>query len=124
FRNGQKVKCGLAPTGVFRQMLVTTQQFPDINIRPGIVKDKPRRRGKPLEFHLQLSSFARDCAGEFPCIEASVLRSNLALSLRRCAQRRGGIHYPGHATDTVTIHRSGHVSTEPFKRTFERTRWE
>jgi len=41
FQIGHKLKCGLAPTGVFRQLLGTTQQFPNINIRPGCAKDKP-----------------------------------------------------------------------------------
>jgi len=35
-----KLKSGLAPTGVSRHVLVTTQQFPNTNIRRLKAKDK------------------------------------------------------------------------------------
>jgi hypothetical protein len=35
-----QVKSGLAPTGVLRQNLATTQQFQLLNIRPHYVKNK------------------------------------------------------------------------------------
>jgi hypothetical protein len=40
FRKERKLKSGLAPTGVLRQNLVPTQQFPDTNIRCPTPKDK------------------------------------------------------------------------------------
>jgi hypothetical protein len=48
FDDALKIKNGLAPTGVFRQLLGTTQQFPNINIRCQETKDKP---GKAAERH-------------------------------------------------------------------------
>src|SRR4029077_16771800 len=41
---GPKLKSGLAPTGVLRQMLVLHNSFQLLNIRPSSVKDKLRRR--------------------------------------------------------------------------------
>jgi hypothetical protein len=38
-----KLKSGLAPTGVSRHVLVTTQQFSSTNIRRSGAKDKPRK---------------------------------------------------------------------------------
>src|SRR4029077_5376233 len=43
-QNRLKLKSGLAPTGVLRQILVTTQQYSVTNIRPRGGKDKPLAR--------------------------------------------------------------------------------